>query len=69
MNLVKIVSDEQRAVDRAALDAALAMGFPCGGWGRDELDITFRAGINLSVGPAGDSGGILALVRGGAMDV
>jgi hypothetical protein len=30
--LTKIVSGGQTEVDRAALDAALAVGFPCGGW-------------------------------------
>jgi hypothetical protein len=28
----KIVSGGQTGVDRGALDAALALGFPCGGW-------------------------------------
>jgi Circularly permutated YpsA SLOG family len=32
MTLTKIVSGGQTAVDRGALDAALAAGFPCGGW-------------------------------------
>ncbi len=32
MTLRKIVSGGQTGVDRAALDAALAAGFPCGGW-------------------------------------
>lgn len=32
MALKKIVSGGQTGVDRAALDAALAAGFPCGGW-------------------------------------
>jgi Circularly permutated YpsA SLOG family len=32
MPLKKIVSGGQPGVDRAALDAALAAGFPCGGW-------------------------------------
>ena len=30
--LTKIVSGGQTGVDRGALDAALAAGFPCGGW-------------------------------------
>jgi hypothetical protein len=32
MRLKKIVSGGQTGVDRAALDAALAANFPCGGW-------------------------------------
>jgi hypothetical protein len=32
MRLKKIVCGGQTGVDRAALDAALAVGFPCGGW-------------------------------------
>lgn len=32
MELVKIMSSGQTGVDRAALDAALVAGFPCGGW-------------------------------------
>ena len=32
MPLVKIVSGGQTGVDRGALDAALAAGFPCEGW-------------------------------------
>src|ERR1700733_15062343 len=32
MALKKIVSGGQTGVDRAALDAALAANFPCGGW-------------------------------------
>jgi putative molybdenum carrier protein len=32
MRLTKIVSGGQTGVDRAALDAALAAIFPCGGW-------------------------------------
>jgi len=32
MQLNKIVSGGQTGVDRGALDAALAAGFPCGGW-------------------------------------
>jgi hypothetical protein len=30
--LQKIVSGSQTGVDRGALEAALAHGFPCGGW-------------------------------------
>jgi putative molybdenum carrier protein len=30
--LIKIVSGRQTGVDRGALDAALRVGFPCGGW-------------------------------------
>src|ERR1700680_2693414 len=32
MALSKVVSGGQTGVDRGALDAALAVGFPCGGW-------------------------------------
>ena len=32
MTLTKIVSGGQTGVDRGALDAALAVNFPCGGW-------------------------------------
>jgi hypothetical protein len=32
MALAKIVSGGQTGVDRGALDAALEVGFPCGGW-------------------------------------
>ena len=32
MPLKKIVSGGQTGVDRAALDAALSLAFPCGGW-------------------------------------
>ena len=32
MPLTKIISGGQTGVDRAALDAALAAGFQCGGW-------------------------------------
>ena len=32
MRLSKIVSGGQTGVDRGALDAALELGFPCGGW-------------------------------------
>ncbi|HSS45814.1 MAG TPA: putative molybdenum carrier protein [Burkholderiales bacterium] len=30
--MIKIISGGQTGVDRAALDAALALGTPCGGW-------------------------------------
>ena len=32
MQIKKVVSGGQTGVDRAALDAALAFGIPCGGW-------------------------------------
>jgi hypothetical protein len=32
MGLAKILSGGQTGIDRGALDAALAWGFPCGGW-------------------------------------
>src|SRR5215813_2722747 len=32
LKLCRIVSGGQSGVDRGALDAALALGFPCGGW-------------------------------------
>ena len=32
LTLARIVSGGQTGVDRGALDAALAAGFPCGGW-------------------------------------
>ena len=32
MKLAKIISGGQTGVDRAALDVALALGIPCGGW-------------------------------------
>jgi len=36
MALTKVVCGGQTGVDRAALDAALAAGFPCGGWTPDD---------------------------------
>src|SRR5918992_5020661 len=35
MGLAKIISGGQTGIDRGALDAALAWGFPCGGWCSD----------------------------------
>ncbi len=32
MNVTKIISGGQTGVDRAALDVALELGIPCGGW-------------------------------------
>ena len=32
MRLAKIISGGQTGVDRGALEAALSVGFPCGGW-------------------------------------
>jgi hypothetical protein len=32
VNRIKIISGGQTGVDRAALDVALALGLPCGGW-------------------------------------
>ncbi len=32
MAIEKIISGGQTGVDRAALDVALELGFPCGGW-------------------------------------
>ena len=41
--MLKIISGGQTGVDRAALDAALELGYPCGGWcpeGREAEDGT-----------------------------
>ncbi len=32
MSLAKVLSGGQTGIDRGALDAAIACGFPCGGW-------------------------------------
>ena len=39
MALEKIISGGQTGVDRAALDAALAGDFPCGGWAPLGVDV------------------------------
>lgn len=58
MALTKIVSGGQSGVDRGALDAALAMGFPCGGWcPRDR---------NAEDGPIPDRYPMTLLVGGGS---
>ena len=76
--LTKIVSGGQTGVDRAALDAAQALGFPCGGWcpkGRRAEDGTIPSRYPLqettSAGYAqrtamnvADSDGTLILARG-----
>ena len=50
--LQKLISGGQTGADRAALDAALALGFPCGGWcpeGRLAEDGPLKAGYPLEV--------------------
>ena len=38
MTVTKVISGGQTGVDRAALDVALELGIPCGGWcPRDRL--------------------------------
>ena len=56
MPLAKIVSGGQSGVDRGALDAALAAGFPCGGWcppGRAAEDGVIPANYPLAEMPSG----------------
>jgi hypothetical protein len=76
--LTKIVSGGQTGVDRAALDLALELGFPCGGWcpkGRKAEDGPLPAHYPLIEIPTNicavrtkwnvrDSDGTLLLVRG-----
>jgi len=79
MNLPrKIVSGGQSGVDRAALDAALALGVPCGGWcpgGRSAEDGRIEDRYPLTETPSDktdqrtewnvrDSDGTLVLTRG-----
>jgi hypothetical protein len=48
MALTKIISDGQTGVDRAALDAAIALGFPCGGSCTTDLRAAERARQNVT---------------------
>ncbi|MBI3312342.1 MAG: putative molybdenum carrier protein [Candidatus Omnitrophica bacterium] len=53
----KIVSGGQTGVDRAALDVALALGLPCGGWcpkGRKAEDGILSSGYPLRETPSED---------------
>jgi hypothetical protein len=53
----KVVSGGQTGVDRAALDAALALGLPCGGWcprGRKAEDGTIDPRYPLAETPSDD---------------
>lgn len=57
MPLERIVSGGQTGVDRGALDAALAAGFPCGGWcpaGRRAEDGAIPARYPLTALPERD---------------
>ena len=57
MQLQKIVSGGQSGVDRAALDVALALGVPCGGWcpkGRKAEDGPLPARYPLTETPSDD---------------
>ena len=76
--LDKIVSGGQTGVDRAALDVAIALGIPCGGWcprGRRAEDGTISLTYPLQETPSSDyaqrtewnvrdSDGTLVLTRG-----
>lgn len=53
----RLVSGGQTGVDRAALDVALALGIPCGGWcpkGRRAEDAPLAEGYPLSETPSAD---------------
>ncbi len=57
MSLKKIVSGGQTGVDRGALDAALSINFPCGGWcpkGRHAEDGPIDDGYPLKEAPSSD---------------
>ncbi len=74
----RVVSGGQTGVDRAALDVALELGIPCGGWcprGREAEDGPIAARYPLTETPAAgyaqrtewnvrDSDGTLVLTRG-----
>ncbi len=76
--LQKLVSGGQTGVDRAALDAAIQLGIPCGGWcpkGRRAEDGAIAPRYPLQETPSGeyaqrtewnarDSDGTLVLTRG-----
>jgi Circularly permutated YpsA SLOG family len=78
--VVKVLSGGQTGVDRAALDAARAVGLPCGGWcprGRLAEDGPIDSGYPLDETPSADyaqrtewnvrdSDGTLVVVRGRA---
>jgi hypothetical protein len=54
--LAKLVSGGQTGVDRAALDVALELGIPCGGWcprGRTAEDGTIPDRYPLTETPSG----------------
>jgi hypothetical protein len=54
--IARLVSGGQTGVDRAALDAALELGVPCGGWcpkGRKAEDGTIPARYPLAETPSG----------------